>query len=227
MGTMAVATLAACVSPPTLQSLQSMAGLLVNVREVTLSGLILREDFYTEANLKRVCGGSAVKLSRIAMDESVLIGADIGGFPPWPGMRPAANANLQLRVSRYKGYLSDGRPVGIVVIRNDEASDLKFEAIEQGVRQELGQGRPATTAVSTRADSTASAGHASHGLRDCQFPTRRCRPGSQGRSPIRARRNLCHSRSLGRQVVRKSFPCSAGALSRLRAIVTCCYRVGR
>jgi hypothetical protein len=108
-----------------------MIDLLVNVREATLSGLILREDFYTEDNLKRVIGGSAVKLGRVAMDESVLIGADVGGFPPWPGMRPAANANLTLRVSRYKGYLSDGRPVAFVSIRNDEAPDLKFEAIER------------------------------------------------------------------------------------------------
>lgn len=108
-----------------------MIDLLVNVRQVTLSGLILREDFYTEDTLKPVFGGSAVKLGRVAMDDSVLIGADIGGFPPWPGMRPAANANLTLRVSRYKGYLSDGRPVGIVIVRNDEASDVKFDAIEQ------------------------------------------------------------------------------------------------
>jgi hypothetical protein len=127
--------LAACqTTSATLERLKapaSMVELLVNVREVTLSGLILREDFYTEDNLKRVFGGSTVKLGRIAMDESVQIGADVGGFPPWPGMRPAANSGLTLRVSRYKGYLSDGRPVGFVTIRNDEASDVKFEAIER------------------------------------------------------------------------------------------------
>jgi hypothetical protein len=81
--------------------------------------------------VKQAFGGSDVKLSRIAMDESVLIGADIGGFPPWRGMRPAAQANLKLMASRYKGYLAEGRPVGNIVIRNDEASDLKFEEIEQ------------------------------------------------------------------------------------------------
>lgn len=81
------------IKPP-----QSMVDLLVNVREATLSGLILREDFYAEDNLKRVFGGSTVRLSRIAMDESVQMGADMGGFPPWPGIRPGANANLRLLV---------------------------------------------------------------------------------------------------------------------------------
>lgn len=114
------------IKPP-----QSMVDLLVNVREATLSGLILREDFYAEDNLKRVFGGSTVRLTRIAMDESVQMGADMGGFPPWPGIRPGANANLRLLVSLYKGYLSDGRPTGDISLRNDEASDLKFEAIEQ------------------------------------------------------------------------------------------------
>lgn len=72
------APVAGCMSAPAseaaaLKKPQSMADLLVNVREATRSGMILDHAFVTEDNLKHVFGGSKVKLERTQVESSFAI----------------------------------------------------------------------------------------------------------------------------------------------------------
>lgn len=71
-----------------------VAGLLTNMRAVTVSGAILEDAFYTEANLRRVFGAARARIERSTQYGfvGIVTGAAADEFPVW-----ASGARLDFR----------------------------------------------------------------------------------------------------------------------------------
>jgi hypothetical protein len=136
LGATMIASLAGCASAPVrdatrLKTPQSMADLLVNVREATRTGMILDYAFVKEDNLKHVLGGSKVRLERIDVGPTVQLRGYITEFPDWASARRPEGSHLEVVVTWYRGNISDYRPVGDIRIRDNQSSGATTETIDQ------------------------------------------------------------------------------------------------
>lgn len=101
---MTISLIAGCAPRPaaqitSLRPPQSFSQLVETIWNVSESGLILTDEFYTVDNLKRAFGGSNVKLDVGKFD--VLIGSywgEIRGFPAW--MPATDSKNVPLRFEK-------------------------------------------------------------------------------------------------------------------------------
>jgi hypothetical protein len=88
------------VPPAPLQTPDSFAALLVNIRLATASGAILKDDFYTEDNLRHVYGAGHVTFSTPSCPINVI--PYLRDFPPWlprigSGAQPYDAFDLRIR----------------------------------------------------------------------------------------------------------------------------------
>jgi hypothetical protein len=115
-----------------LRTPQNMKEFLLNVREAVASGLILREEFFTEDNLKRAFSASVVSITRTpGLDTGGSIHAAIGGFPAWIERDAGGRETVLLRISRYKGSLTQGKPKADVSVSYERDSGPRFEEVVQ------------------------------------------------------------------------------------------------
>ncbi len=125
---------AACAGPPMpaqLRTPESLAELLLNIRDATRAGLILDESFFREEQLKRSFGGESARVVRISMDSNTNVNATVTNFPSWGQSVRGEHAKLSLSAGWYRGFMApDGKPRAGISLRDGALSDLTFEVVE-------------------------------------------------------------------------------------------------
>ena len=132
---LAAAPLAGCASGgrtglSRLQTPRSLSDLLVNVKEVTRSGAILEDDFYTSDNLKRVFGGTVVDVP-VAFNGR-RTGADVRGFPAWKelkGTDRSSDDSVVLSITR--SFDIHGGEQAVLLVTSNGATELRFDGVER------------------------------------------------------------------------------------------------
>jgi hypothetical protein len=112
-----------------LQSPNSLSDLLVNVGEITRSGLILEDDFYTEDNLKRVFGGTIADV-HVAFN-GFRQGAVVKGFPAWSELGNASMTPDALTLDVSRSFDLYGKPRAQIVVNSNVGTTLGFDRIER------------------------------------------------------------------------------------------------
>jgi hypothetical protein len=132
MGALATASCAGeAALSRTLRTPQSMDELLLNVREATASGLILRGDFLSEAKLEQAFAAAVVDVGGVTMNGNTVKGAKLEGFPAWAGHTPDGKACLTFSVRYYKGFMTDGTPQASLFLGFEEPCRPRFADIER------------------------------------------------------------------------------------------------
>jgi hypothetical protein len=109
-----------------------MMEFLLNAREAVASGLILREEFFTEDNLKRGFAASVVSITRTpGLDTGGSIYAAVSAFPAWVERDADGHETVLLRISQYKGFRTRGKSKADISVSDKRDSGPRFEEVVQ------------------------------------------------------------------------------------------------
>lgn len=125
------ALLAACASDQPgslrLETPRSLSDLLVNVKQVTRSGVLLRDDFYTEENLRQVFGGQIVDIG-VYQPNGRRTGATVKGFPAWSELNgTAGGATDAVALSMVRSFTIDGEEQAALSLESKVPTTLGFK----------------------------------------------------------------------------------------------------
>ena len=119
-------------APAPLQAPDSLAGLLVNIGHVTASGAILKDDFYTEDNLRHVYGAGRVTFRTPSCPINTI--PYLQDFPPWlPRIGTGADSYDALDLRTRKYIRLDGKPGAWIILTFSSQAGPRpdFDAIER------------------------------------------------------------------------------------------------